>query len=101
MRPNPLLVRAYVVRGAWLWLGTRAILAIVLLFAGGRPLDLGGRGDLLTVALAVGLSFLETHLRGERLLLANLGVHPAMLGVLFAVPALAGEIVLGLAMAAL
>jgi hypothetical protein len=101
MRPNSLLVRAYVVRGAWLWLGTRALLAIMLLLAGGSPLDLGGGGDLLAVALAVGLSFLETHLRGERFLLANLGAHPVMLGALFAAPALAGEIVLGLATAAL
>jgi len=101
MRPNPLLVRAYVGRGVRLWLATRALMTLALLWAEMNPLRVSAGGAAQIVALAVGLSFLEIHIRRERALLANLGARPVTLGALFAAPALIGEIVLGLGAAAI
>ncbi|MEO7456916.1 MAG: hypothetical protein ABIY52_11690 [Gemmatimonadaceae bacterium] len=44
------------------------------------------------VLLSVGVSLLETHLRRERAFLGNLGVRPLVIGLLFAAPALIGEL---------
>ena len=87
-----MVVRAYAARGAKLWLATRAAVSIVFLFGQVNPLDFSISGSMRMVVIAVGVSFLETHRRGERALLANLGVRPRMLAVLFVVPALIGEI---------
>ena len=92
MSPNRLVVRAYAIRGAKLWLATRAVVSIVFLFGQVNPLDFSVSGSVRMVAIAVCVSFLETHRRGERALLANLGIRPQMLAVLFVVPALIGEI---------
>jgi hypothetical protein len=50
--------------------------------------------------LAVVVSVLETMHRHERSLIGNLAVHPALLVVCFAVPALAGEAALRLVLQA-
>ena len=89
-----MLVRAYAARGARLWLATRAAVSVVFLFGQLNPLDFSISGSMHMVAIAVGVSFLETHGRRERALLANLGVRQQMLAVLFIVPALVGEIAL-------
>ena len=94
LSPNRLVVRAYAARGARLWLATRAAVSIVFLFGRVNPLDFSVSGSMRMVAIAVGVSFLETHYRRERVLLANLGVRPQMLTVLFVAPALMGEIAL-------
>lgn len=101
MRPNRLVVRAYLSRGARLWLATRAMLAAVFLLAGSNPLRLSAAVVLEVILLSVVVSFLNTHRHRERALLGNLGVRPFMLAILFAGPALIGEAALWLGAAAL
>jgi hypothetical protein len=96
MRPNRLVVRAYLSRGAWLWLAARALLSAVFLLAGTNPLQLSAAAVVEIILLSVGLSFLETHRRRERVFLANLGVRPLVLGALFAAAAMTGEVALRL-----
>jgi hypothetical protein len=101
MRPNPLIVRAYLSRGARLWLATRVMLSAVLLLAGTNPVRLSAAVAVAIVLLTVVVSLLDTHRRRERALLGNLGIRPLLLGALFAGPALIGEVALRLAGAAL
>ena len=101
MRPNSLIVRAYLSRGARLWLAIRVTLSGVLLLAGANPIQLSAAAVVEIVFLSVVVSLLETQRRRERALLANLGVRPLLLGALFAGPALIGEVALQLAGAAL
>lgn len=101
MRPNRLVVRAYLSRGARLWLVTRAMLSGVFLLAGTNPVQLSAAVVVAIILLSVVLGFLETHRRRERAFLANLGVRPLVLGALFAGPAMIGEVALRLGGAAL
>jgi hypothetical protein len=96
MRPNRLIVRAYLSRGARLWLVTRVLLSGVFLLAGTNPVQLPVATGVEIVLLSIGVSFLETRRRRERAFLANLGVRPVMLGALFAGPAMLGEAALRL-----
>ena len=101
MRPNRLVVRAYLSRGARLWLVTRAMLSGVFLLAGTNPVQLSAAVVVAIILLSVVLGFLETHRRREGAFLANLGVRPLVLGALFAGPAMIGEVALRLGGAAL
>lgn len=101
MRPNPLIARAYLARGARLWLLTRVSISGVFLLAGFDPATLSAAPTLAIVFLSIFVCLLETGRRRERALLANLGIHPLMLGALFAGPALIGEIAVRLGGAAL
>jgi hypothetical protein len=101
MRPNRLIVRAYLSRGARLWLVARALLSAVFLLAGTNPVQLSAAAVVEVILLSVVLSFVETHRRRERAFLANLGVGPLVLGALFAGPAMIGEVALRLGGAAL
>jgi hypothetical protein len=94
MVPNRLMARAYLSRGAQLWLVTRALLSGVFLLAGTNPIQLSGAAGVEIMLLSVAVSFLETRRRRERAFLANLGVRPLILGALFAGPAMIGEIAL-------
>lgn len=94
MRPNRLIARAYVFRGACLWLVARTMLSGVFLLAGMNPARLSSAAVVGIILLSVGLSFLETHRRRERAFLANLGVGPLVLGALFAGPAMIAEVAL-------
>lgn len=94
MRPNRLIVRAYLSRTARLWLGARALLCGVSLLAGMNPVPLSAGAAVEIVLLSVGLSVLETHRRRERALLSNLGIGPFALGALFVAPAMIGELAL-------
>ena len=90
----------YVSRGARLWLATRAALTAAMLLAGTNPARLSAAAAVEVILMSVVVSFVDTHHRRERALLANLGVRPIALGVLFAGPALLGEIALRLGGAA-
>ena len=91
MLPHPLIVRTYIARGIRLWLAIRGIVTcIILLGASSQRLSLPAMIQLVGVSVA--LCFLETHRRRERALLGNLGVPPFTLAVLFALPAVLGEI---------
>lgn len=94
MRPDRLVVRAYLSRGTKLWVLTRAASSGVFMLAESNPLALSGAAILGIVALSTLLGFLETWLRHESVLLGNLGISPLVLGVFFFVPALFGEAVL-------
>jgi len=94
MRPNRLVVQAYLARGARLWLISRAMLSVVFLVAGTNPVRLNVGAVVEIILLSVGVSFLETKRRRERAFLSNLGVRPLTLGVLFAGPAIIGEFAL-------
>jgi len=101
MRPNRLLVRAFLLRGARIWLLTRLIVTVVSLFA-----DAGAALPSVTlstgvVLLAMVLSYADTIRHHERALLANLGIHPFVLAALFAGPAIAGEVIVGICVASL
>jgi hypothetical protein len=94
MRPNRLIVRAYLSRGARLWLLTRLLLSGVFLLAGTTPVPLSAAVGVEFILLNVAVSVLETRRRRERAFLANLGLRPLILGALFAGPAMIGEVAL-------
>ena len=94
MRPNRLIVQAYLSRGARLWLIVRAMLSGVFLLAGTNPVRLSALVGVEIVLLTGAVSFLEIRRRRERALLANLGVRPLVCGALSAAPALIGELAL-------
>lgn len=94
MRPNQLVVRAYVARGLWLWLGLRVSISFVFLFGGTTPLRLATSTVVAIVVVSALLGLLETARRSERALLGNLGVTRLSLGALLVVPPTMGELVL-------
>lgn len=94
MRPNPLVVRAYLFRGALLWIVARAAITGALVLAGSDALRLSPIVLAEIVLLIVALGWIETRRRRENVLLANLGVSPILLTFLFAGPAVLGEFVL-------
>ena len=94
MRPNRLVVRAFLFRGVLLWIVARAAIAVALVLAGGDALKLSTTALVEVALLIVALGWIETRRRREGVLLANLGVSPLLLSVFFAGPALAGEFVL-------
>ena len=93
MLPNALIARAYVARGARIWLGARAIL-MVILWLGQSDLKLSLLASIQVVALSIALSFIDTHRHRERALLGNLGMQPVTVDALFGLPALLGEMML-------
>jgi hypothetical protein len=101
MRPNRLVVRAYLLRGALLWILARVAITGALVLAGGDALKLSTTALVEVVLLIVALGWIETRRRREGALLANLGVSPFLLSVFFAGPALLGEFVLRFAAALL
>lgn len=94
MRPNPLVVQAYLLRGALLWIVARAAITGALVLAEGDALKLSTTALVEVVLLIVALGWIETRRRREGALLANLGVSPLVLSAFFAGPALLGEFVL-------
>ena len=100
MRPHPQLVRTYFARGAKLWLTTRAMVSIVLLYGHTNPVELTPAATVLMVLSGVFVSCADTYRHGERALLGNLGLRTPVLVGIFAVPAIAGEIAIKLTVAA-
>ena len=94
MRAHSLVVRAYVRRGARLWLASRALLAAVFLFGQADPIRTPTMGAALIILWVVGVSILETHRRGEFVLLGNLGIRPSAVAAMYAVPATVAEVAL-------
>ena len=92
MRPNPLIVQQYVVRGMLLWVGVRAIVSAVAALAGTDPLHLTPASILLLVGGSLALGVVDVLRRHERALLENLAVSRTALGVFFAGPAVLGEL---------
>ena len=94
MRPNPLIARAYVVRGAKLWAVTRAALSLAFALAGENPIRFSTAAMVGVMVLSVSLGYFDVRMRRESTLLGNLGVSASHLAAFFAAPALVGEVLL-------
>jgi hypothetical protein len=101
MRPDRLIVRAYVTRAVKLWLLSRILITVVFVFGSVDPLRLSVAAVLEVVLVVVAIGFLDIRRHHERALLDNLAVSPLTLVALFAGPALVGEIVVRVAVAIL
>ena len=96
MRPNSLVVRTYLMRGALLWLGARLIASAALGFAEMDPLRLPVATTIGLVVFSVLIGVADVHRRHERALLGNLGLSRGMLVGFLAGPPLCGEAILSL-----
>lgn len=96
MLPNRLIVRAYAVRGFTLWLLTRLLISGFLLMAGENPFAVSPIALVYIVLISAVASVVETKRRHELTLLGNLGVSRRQLAAFFTVPAIAGEMLIGL-----
>lgn len=94
MHTNRLFLRLYLLRAAQLWVGTRALLTVIFLFARVDPLRLSAPAMLESILLSVAVNFVAVHRNRERVLLGNMGFGPLFLGALFAAPALVGELLI-------
>lgn len=101
MRPNPLIVRTYLIRSTGLWIAVRCACSLGMAFAGADPLRFSAGASIFVVLLSLAAGFVEIGLRREWDLLGNLGVSPVVLGSIAAGAAAAGEIVLAFLAAAL
>jgi hypothetical protein len=96
MLPSRLVTQAYAARGTRLWIATRALISVVFFFAKINPFDMSAGSSIEIVLVSVALCFLDTRRRREDVLLGNLGVTRPVLGVLFAIPAILGEIAIAI-----
>ena len=98
--PAPPITRAYFARGMRLWLVVRLTVMIVpVLVKAATPAEVlrySPSGGLVLVALCGLLGFLDTRMRRERALLANLGIADREITAMFAAPAAFGELLLAL-----
>ncbi len=95
--PERSLTIALLRRGTFVWLLVRAVV-MSMSAVGSRGVSVG---LLPTTAVALALvagalGFLDARRRNEDRFLANLGVSPIVIYVLSTIPALLGELVLGL-----
>jgi hypothetical protein len=97
MRPNLLITRNYLARGARLWIGVRLMGSVMLALAGTNPLHPTFTTTMLIVGVSAVLGVVDMHRRHERALLQNLAVSRTSFLVLFAGPALLGELCMSLA----
>lgn len=101
MRPPRLIVRAYLRRGAVVWLTTRLVVVVVFAFGGTNPFVVPIVVLLGLVAASAALTLVDVHRRHEQMLIGNLAIGPAFIVALAAIPALAGELAIRLAASAL
>jgi hypothetical protein len=94
MLPNALVLRAYTLRSALLWLGLRGATALTLALAELPPFPRSLGAVHLFIALSLLLCFADVWRRHERVLIGNLGVSPWALGAICLVPAVIGELLL-------
>ena len=101
LRSNMLVVRSCLLRGAILWLLARTLISAMIVAAYGDPFAVSARSAVIIIGMSTALAFAQTARLRERVLLGNLGVPGATLAAYFALPALAGELVIVLLRAAL
>jgi hypothetical protein len=94
MFPNALVVRAYALRSARLWLGLRATTAVGLAVANLPPFPRSLAAAHILIFLSLALCFAELWRRHERVLIGNLGVSPWTLGAVSLIPPLVCEAIL-------
>jgi len=90
------VLRAYLGRGARLWLAVRLLASGILLVAGLNPLRLAPAAVVEIVVFSVIACLVDTYWHHERAWLGNLGIRPLTLGSLFVFPALLGETILAI-----
>ena len=86
-----LVGRAYLSRGAWLWLGMRAGLGALLVSLSDSPLRVSAADSAVVVAGVLVLSYADVRMRSERTFLHNLGLPPMLIVALSALPAVVAE----------
>lgn len=99
MRLPRTILKAYLRRGATMWLMMRLCVSAVLLFGREDPLHVAPSTVLMLIAATAGLTLIDMRRRNERMLIGNLGYRPSVLSAIAVVPAAAGEIALRLAAA--
>jgi hypothetical protein len=97
MWPTRLIAAAYVARGARLWLATRLVVTVVLLFGQEEPIKFSPMAFAGMIVLSTAACFLDVRRRREAALLGNLGVSRLSLAPLFIGPAVLGESLIYLA----
>jgi hypothetical protein len=98
MQLPPVVIRAYLRRGAVIWLTMRLCVSVVLAFGREDPLRLAPATVFLLVIGSGGLMLADIRRRHERMLIGNLGIQPVTVSCLAFVPAVIGELGLRLAM---
>jgi hypothetical protein len=94
MLHDTLITRTWVVRGAILWFLARLVISAAIAAAGYNPFAISARSSAIIVLVATGLGYAQTARLREFVLLGNLGVSRAELAAFFALPALAGELLI-------
>ena len=89
--------RAYLSRGAWLWLVVRAVLSALLVAFIADPLRIPGLVSGVLIVAVLVLSYADLQRRKERTLLHNLGLPAMLIAGISAVPAIVAESTLMLA----
>jgi len=89
------IVRSYLLRGSLLWLLARLLISVVIVAAHGDPLALPVRSSVIIVLVSTTLALAQTARLHEGTFLGNLGVSRALLACYFALPALLGELLIG------
>jgi hypothetical protein len=89
-------LRAFLLRSATLWIGTRIVFSLVLLRAGVNPLRLSFASNVESILLTVVVAFVASRRQNEQVFLGNLGLSPSFLTAVYAIPAIAGETLLSL-----
>jgi hypothetical protein len=92
MLPNALLVRAYAVRSARLWVGLRAATALTFSLAELPPFPRSAGAVHLFILISMLLCFADVWRRHERVLIGNLGVRPWILAAVCLAPPAFGEV---------
>jgi hypothetical protein len=99
MVPDWLLIRLLLGRGFILWLGVRLIFALIgFALYGHLPTAFGPITVLFIVGLTGVLVFVDQRRRGEVDLFGNLGISRTVMVTLAAVPALAAEVAISVAL---
>lgn len=92
MRPNPLVTRKYLARGAQLWIGARLLVSALVVLAGMDPLRLTLPATILILAGSFAIGIADVYRRHERALLENLAVSRTALVLFLSGPAMIGEL---------
>ncbi len=99
MVPDWLVIRLLLGRGLILWLGVRLIFGLIgFALYGHLPTAFGPMTVLFIVGLTGGLALVDQRRRGEVDLFGNLGISRAVMATVAAVPALAGEVAIRIAL---
>jgi hypothetical protein len=91
------LIKAYLRRGAILWLTMRLCVSAVAAFGGEDPFHVAPTTILTLIVGSAALMLVDIRRRNERMLIGNLGWRPSVLSCLALIPAAIGELAIHLA----